>query len=224
MSIQAVSWALGLNIPDARAKLVLVCLANYADHKSGVCWPSIDTLCEESSQARSTVKAKLDWLAEEGFITIEHRTDPKTQRSTSNLYRLVIDQGGGAGARPLEGPAPGGGGAEPRPGEGPAGGPPLKMNHHLEPSTEPSRAGARATVGRSAGSKADLPPVEGVHAITVEPHTKQAAAWDRYHREKNYRPIDWTTGPKVFATEWPPVHVAHPTPAPKPPQLPPGDE
>ena len=46
MSIKAVSWALELYIPDMAAKLVLVALADFADAKTGECFPTIETLAK----------------------------------------------------------------------------------------------------------------------------------------------------------------------------------
>ena len=71
MSIQAVAWVLDQFVLDAAAKLVLVVLANHADHKTGRCWPTIRTIASESSQSVRSVQRKLADLQETGWITIE---------------------------------------------------------------------------------------------------------------------------------------------------------
>lgn len=191
MSIQAVSWVLeNCDIGDAGAKLVLICLANHANHKTGQCWPSIDLLCSESSQSRSTVKRKLAWLAENGFIEIAPSDDPETGRTVANRYRLLIAPGGrGEGSNLNRARSTG------EPGEGFTA-EPCKT---LEPSYRTVKEGKISDSEKAA-------------ATTVEPGTAEAAAWSRYHREKSWRPIDWSTGSKVFPSQWPPGHQPKPGP------------
>ena len=72
MSIQAVAWALSLNIPDPFAKLVLVSLSNHADNETGHCWPTQSLIAKEASCNRRTVMRKLPYLLEAGFIRVFH--------------------------------------------------------------------------------------------------------------------------------------------------------
>lgn len=71
MSIQAVAWALEQYIPKAIAKLVLVSLANHADHASGRCYPSVEQAAHEASCSVRSVQRYTPYLAERGFIKIE---------------------------------------------------------------------------------------------------------------------------------------------------------
>ena len=72
MSIQAVAWALSLNIPDPFAKLVLVSLSNHADNETGHCWPTQGLIAKEASCNRRTVMRKVPYLLEAGYIRVFH--------------------------------------------------------------------------------------------------------------------------------------------------------
>lgn len=89
MSVQAVAWALDQYIRDAATKLVLISLANYADKKTGECWPTIARICEESCQSKSTVLRRISWLMEAGLV---EKTEMREEsgRQKANHYRLVL--------------------------------------------------------------------------------------------------------------------------------------
>lgn len=70
MSIQAVAWALEQHISDPRSKLVLISLANHADHVTGRCWPSMATIGREASCRRETVLRHVKALEESGFVKV----------------------------------------------------------------------------------------------------------------------------------------------------------
>jgi Helix-turn-helix domain len=72
MSIQAVAWALSLNIPDPFAKLVLVSLANHANNETGHCWPTHSLIAKEASCNRRTVMRKVPYLSQAGHIRVFH--------------------------------------------------------------------------------------------------------------------------------------------------------
>jgi hypothetical protein len=72
MSVEAISWALQQQTGDARSKLLLLCLANYADDK-GQCWPSQSILAEQTEQSVDTVQRRLDMLEDGGLIKREKR-------------------------------------------------------------------------------------------------------------------------------------------------------
>jgi hypothetical protein len=72
MSIQAVAWALSLNIPDPFAKLILVSLSNHADNETGHCWPTHGLIAKEASCNRRTVMRKVPYLLEAGYIRVFH--------------------------------------------------------------------------------------------------------------------------------------------------------
>lgn len=91
MSVQAVAWALDQYITDAATKLVLISLANYADKKTGECWPTIARICEESCQSKSTVLRRIGWLIERGLV---EKTEVReaSGRQKANHYRLVLSR------------------------------------------------------------------------------------------------------------------------------------
>lgn len=90
MSIQAVAWVLEQTIPDPAGKLVLISLANAYNGKSGRCFPSIEQIAVESSCSRSTVKRKLQWLSEMGWISV-HQVKDTTGRQMANSYSIHFD-------------------------------------------------------------------------------------------------------------------------------------
>ncbi|MGY4294601.1 hypothetical protein ACVWXN_002696 [Bradyrhizobium sp. i1.4.4] len=88
MSIQAVGWALDQEIRDPWAKLILISLANHADHTTGLCWPSMRLIGKESSCRRETVLRKLPELEAAGFIQIIKAR--KGDRRRVHTYRLLL--------------------------------------------------------------------------------------------------------------------------------------
>jgi DNA-binding GntR family transcriptional regulator len=85
MSFQAMAWATKVKLPTYE-KFVLIMLSNYAD-EDGKCWPSIETLCNETGLSRPTVKRVLRKLVERKILTKVKRI--KGQLQTSNLYLLA---------------------------------------------------------------------------------------------------------------------------------------
>lgn len=90
MSIQAVGWAFDQPIPS-RAKLLLVALANHADHTSGYCWPSVETLMRETSMSRRAVFGYLGALRRNGYLDIK-TAHGKDGRQRSNNYWILFDR------------------------------------------------------------------------------------------------------------------------------------
>lgn len=90
MSIQAVAWALEQTIDDPAAKLVLIALCNAYNGKNGRCDPSRARLAHEASCSIRTVDRKLEWLAEQGWITAVSSFE-KTGRQTANVYYLNLE-------------------------------------------------------------------------------------------------------------------------------------
>lgn len=87
MSFQAMAWAIKIKLPT-HEKFVLVLLSNYAD-EHGICWPSIETLCEQTGLSRPAVKRALRKLVERGIVT--KAKQKKGHLQTSNLYTLKWD-------------------------------------------------------------------------------------------------------------------------------------
>jgi Helix-turn-helix domain len=67
MSIQAVAWALDQDLP-ARPKLVLVALANHADHTNGYCWLKASTIAKEASCTPRSIYNFVGALVRNGYI------------------------------------------------------------------------------------------------------------------------------------------------------------
>lgn len=68
MSIQAMAWVLKQAIGDATAKLVLICLANYAGEDGENAFPSVARLERDTELSERTIREKLGWLVDKGFI------------------------------------------------------------------------------------------------------------------------------------------------------------
>lgn len=94
MSIQAVSWCFDQTIPDPGAKLVLMSLCNAHNRDTGRCNPSITTLALESSLSAATVRRKLTWLEENGWIR-KSENYSESGRQTTNIYYLEMEYGEG---------------------------------------------------------------------------------------------------------------------------------
>ncbi len=88
MSIQAVAWVLDQLIRDPWKKLIMISLANHADHTTGECWPSMRLIAKEASCRRETVQRKLPELETDGLIQII-KAD-KGDRRRVHTYRLLM--------------------------------------------------------------------------------------------------------------------------------------
>lgn len=86
MSNAASTWAWKQKCPDAGTKLVLLKLADYADDE-GICWPAQKTIADQTGLPRESVCRAVKRLAEQGFLSIEHRSTPSGR--LSNIYRLA---------------------------------------------------------------------------------------------------------------------------------------
>lgn len=70
MSIQAVGWVLDQhpeNLPG-KPKLVLVAIANHADHTDGHCWLKMETISRESSLPLRTLSRWIGALVRNGYL------------------------------------------------------------------------------------------------------------------------------------------------------------
>lgn len=82
MSFQAMAAAMKIRTGDAAANHVLLVLANYCGD-DGKAWPTQERLAEDTGLSLRTVKAKLLWLVERGFLGLEKFRDGE---STRNRY------------------------------------------------------------------------------------------------------------------------------------------
>lgn len=90
MSIQAVAWALDQDLP-ARPKLVLVSIANHANHVDGYCWLRLDTIAQEASCSRRAVFNFIGDLVRNGYVRkAQRRADDGRQRA--NDYWILINR------------------------------------------------------------------------------------------------------------------------------------
>ena len=67
MSIEAINWALAQDIERSSEKFVLVVMANRCNDE-WLCWPSISSIVEDTSQNRKTVQENLARLKNSGLI------------------------------------------------------------------------------------------------------------------------------------------------------------
>ncbi|MRH77797.1 hypothetical protein GH984_03685 [Spiribacter sp. C176] len=84
--VQKLEWlqALAKTDPPLRRSeiTVAITLANMANAKTGVCWPSLNTLAQSTNADRRSVVRAINQLSRAGFIQVE-----RTQ-GRSNVYRL----------------------------------------------------------------------------------------------------------------------------------------
>ena len=85
MSFQAMAWAAKQKL-KAREKVTLLMLANYASNEQGDCYPSINTLCDDTGLAKTTLIDALKTLVNLGAINIVH--NKKHGVSLPNTYQL----------------------------------------------------------------------------------------------------------------------------------------
>lgn len=98
MSVQAVSWALEQQVVQGpTARLVLICLANYAGEDGRNAFPSVKRLSEHTGLSRKSVQANLRKLEEIGIIEkgdqeiVEAHIKRGDRRPTN--YNLPIKRG-----------------------------------------------------------------------------------------------------------------------------------
>ena len=90
MSIQAVAWALDQDLP-ARPKLVLVAIANHANHKDGYCWLKAETIAAEAACTPRSVFRFVGGLIRNGYLRRQaRRGDDGKQRATD--YWILFDR------------------------------------------------------------------------------------------------------------------------------------
>ena len=90
MSIQAVAWAISQRVGSPTGKVLLVCLANYANER-GECWPSQRTISQEAELGERATRDWLKKLEEEGFIE-RHRRNRSDGSRTSDLIILHLSK------------------------------------------------------------------------------------------------------------------------------------
>lgn len=88
MSIQAVAWALDQDLP-ARPKLVLVSIANHANHTDGYCWLKAETIAAEASCSPRAVYNFIGDLIRNGFIRKSPRKGDDGKQRANDYWILL---------------------------------------------------------------------------------------------------------------------------------------
>jgi len=99
MSIEALNWAIRAAAPDPSSKLILILLANYANH-DGQAWPSLTTLATQSGLDRRTVMRKIGELIDAKLI------EKTVNRRPNRLHDPTVYTLKGRGTTPLRVGAP----------------------------------------------------------------------------------------------------------------------
>ena len=87
MSFQAMAWAIRQKLPT-KEKFTLLMLANYASNEKGDCYPSINTLADETGMSRDSIIRALRSLESSGLIKIRKRMQDGV--NLPNFYTLTL--------------------------------------------------------------------------------------------------------------------------------------
>lgn len=90
MSIQAVAWAISQRVGSPTGKVLLMCLANYAN-EHGECWPSQKTISQEAELGERATRDWLKKLEQAGFIE-RHRRNRSDGSRTSDFIILNLSK------------------------------------------------------------------------------------------------------------------------------------
>ena len=193
MSIQAMVWAIEQPIKEAGAKLVLVCVANYAD-KKGVCWPSQETVGKDATMTDRTVRRWLKWLEENKYLTRE----PQYEHGKRTSDLIVLDLAGSYRKNfPVENEATGKNGSDLPESSGQT----YRKHVSGEPSIEPSMNRQRGARKRACSLPDDWTPDEqairwaadnGFDRDTVLTETDKFVDYWKAKGGKDGRKADWT--------------------------------
>ena len=85
MSVQVMSWAIETDCPNPSAKLVLICLSNYAD-KDGNAHPGQKRLAKDTGLSVATIKRALNSLEGVGLIARCHRQRADGSRTSDQYF------------------------------------------------------------------------------------------------------------------------------------------
>lgn len=88
MTTQSVAWAIEQQLPGT-AKLVLMALANSADHTNGYCHFDVSMVAHEASVQANSLWRYLGALERNGYVT---RDDVKTANGERRDYWLCFDR------------------------------------------------------------------------------------------------------------------------------------
>jgi hypothetical protein len=93
MSIQAVGWVLSQKAEDlpGTARLVLISLANHANHVTGHSFNSIELIAKEAGCSERTASRYIYALSRNGFVDVR-RTTRKDGKFRSNDYWIIFER------------------------------------------------------------------------------------------------------------------------------------
>jgi hypothetical protein len=92
VSIQAVAWALDQELP-AGPKLVLISIANHANHVDGYCWLNAETIAHEASCSTRSVYRTVGALTRNGYIRKARRKgDDGKYRATDYWITFIREE------------------------------------------------------------------------------------------------------------------------------------
>ena len=89
MSIDALSWAFNLDLPNSGVKLTLLALANYADADDCTAYPNQKTISQKTCLSTRAIRSHLVTLEELGVISRKSRKR-EDGTFTSDLFTLNI--------------------------------------------------------------------------------------------------------------------------------------
>lgn len=85
MSVQAITWALGIEVKSTAHKAVLIVIANYAD-ADGFCWPSQKLVAKQAACSERTVRNVLSDLEDAGIIARTERRRADRTFTTDGIH------------------------------------------------------------------------------------------------------------------------------------------
>lgn len=91
MSRQATQWVGTVRELKPTARLILLCLADHHNEKTGRCDPSQERLIDKCEVRRSTLNVHLADLEAKGLIKRYKRRNPRTKKPATTYYKFAFD-------------------------------------------------------------------------------------------------------------------------------------
>lgn len=101
ITLMAATW--NLDIPSTE-KMVLMCLADYANDEGENCWPAVATLARKCSKGDRTIQGAIKWLAQAGYL-IAHERPGKSTAYHLNPRRICTPAESAPPQKPTRTPA-----------------------------------------------------------------------------------------------------------------------
>ncbi len=89
MSVGAIAWAMKMRVGSPTLKAVLIAVGNYAD-EDGCCWPSQARLARDTELSERAVRTSLAELEKRGILARQERPRRADKTRQSDLIRLVF--------------------------------------------------------------------------------------------------------------------------------------